>query len=477
MSERTVLVVDDERNMLLVMQMALEDAGYRVLTAERTEDALGLLRNPDLDVIVSDLKMPGMSGKDLVARAHRDRPDLPVIVATAYGSIRSAIECIQAGASDYLTKPFEPEQLQIAVERAVKLRDLLQENRQLQAAVSGAYRRRRLIGDSRAMQRLREQIDQVAPYKTNVLITGESGTGKEAVARSIHEAGPRAEHPWVAINCAAIPRDLMESELFGYVKGAFTGALQNRLGRLEQANGGTLFLDEISDLELGLQAKLLRVLQEREFSPVGSDAIRRVDVRIIAASNRDLRELVAADAFRADLLYRLDVYHIRVPPLRDRAEDIPQLANAFLADLRAEMDKPVTGFSDKALAALSDYHWPGNVRELRNAVERSLLSATGGVIRSGDLPDRVHRQRPSYSEGDEDDGDVPAAAPGLLLDELDDSGLDGWLADTERRMIVAALEQSAGVQVKAARLLGITERSLWHRLKKLDIRVDRSVRG
>jgi len=474
MSARTVLVVDDERNMLLVMQMALEEAGYRVLTAEGAEDALGLLRDPDLDVVVSDLKMPGMSGQELVARAHRDRPDLPVIVATAYGSIRSAIECIQAGASDYLTKPFEPEQLQIAVERAVHLHDLLRENRQLHAAVSGAYRRGRLVGDGPAMQRLREQIAQVAPYKTNVLITGESGTGKEAVARSIHEAGPRAEHPWVAINCAAIPRDLMESELFGYVKGAFTGALQNRLGRLEQANGGTLFLDEISDLELGLQAKLLRVLQEREFSPVGSDAVRRVDVRIIAASNRDLRELVAAESFRADLLYRLDVYHIRVPPLRDRAEDIPLLANAFLAELRAEMDKPVTGFSDKALAALRGYHWPGNVRELRNAVERSLLSAGGALIRSGDLPDRVHRPRPAAA-GDEDE-DAPAAGS-ALLDELDEAGLDGWLADAERGMIVAALERCGGVQAKAARLLGITERSLWHRLKKLDIRVDRSVRG
>lgn len=316
MTQRTVLLVDDERNMLLVMQMALEQAGYQILSAARAEEALDHLRNPDLDVIVTDLKMPGMGGQELVVRSHRDRPDVPVIVATAFGSIRSAIECIQAGASDYLTKPFEPEALQFAVDRAVQLRDLLQENRQLQAAVSGAYRHTRLVGDSQAMDHLREQIRQVAPYKTNVLISGESGTGKEAVARSIHESGPRAQRPWVAINCAAIPRELVESELFGYVKGAFTGAQQNRLGRLEQAHGGTLFLDEISDLELPLQAKLLRVLQEREFSPVGSDAIRRVDVRVIAASNRDLREAVTAGAFREDLLYRLDVFHIHVPPLR-----------------------------------------------------------------------------------------------------------------------------------------------------------------
>ena len=472
MSGRTVLVVDDERNMLLVMQMALEEVGYRVLVAERAEDAINLLRDPDLDVVVSDLKMPGMSGIELVTRSRRDRPDVPVIVATAYGSIRSAIDCIQAGASDYLTKPFEPEALQFAVERAVKLRDLLQENRQLQAAVIGSFRRGRLVGESPPMRRLREQISQVAPYKTNVLITGESGTGKEAVARSIHEAGPRAERPWVAINCAAIPRELMESELFGYVKGAFTGAQQNRLGRLEQANGGTLFLDEISDLELSLQAKLLRVLQEREFSPVGSDAIRRVDVRIIAASNRDLRELVAAEAFRADLLYRLDVYHIRVPPLRDRAADIPLLAQAFLGELRAEMDKPVTGFTEAALAALAGYHWPGNVRELRNAVERSLLSCSGDLIRAGDLPDRVHRPRREVA----DDGDAGTGTSGVLA-ELGENGLDGWLAGAERRLIVEALNQCDGVQAQAARVLGISERSLWHRLKKLDIRVDRSVRG
>ena len=472
MSERTVLLVDDERNMLLVMQMSLEEVGYRVLTAERAEDALSVLRNPELDVIVSDLKMPGMSGIELVNRSRQERPDVPVIVATAYGSIRSAIECVQAGASDYLTKPFEPEELQFAVERALRLRDLLRENRQLQAAVSDANRRRRLVGESPPMQKLREQIRKVAPYKTNVLISGESGTGKEAVARSIHEAGPRAEHPWVAINCAAIPQDLMESELFGYVKGAYTGAVQSRLGRLEQANGGTLFLDEISDLEIGLQAKLLRVLQEREFSPVGSDAIRRVDVRIIAASNRDLREQTRAGNFREDLLYRLDVYRIRVPPLRDRASDIPLLAETFLKEFRSEMDKPVAGFTDEALAALTGYDWPGNVRELRNAVERSLLSCSGNQILPGDLPDRVLR---SLRKGAAEN--TPDAEPsGGKLADLGESGLDGWLAEAERRLIVQALDQCNGVQVQAARMLGISERSLWHRLKKLDIQVNRSVR-
>ncbi len=461
--QRTVLVVDDERTMLMFAKVALEGAGYRVLTADSGEEAVPMLRDPDLDVVLSDLKMPGMSGEELLGRCRTECPDVPVIVATAYGSIRSAIDCIRSGASDYLTKPFEPEELEFAVQSAVRLRDLVRENRQLQAQVSGARARWRLIGDSPAMQTLHEEIHRVAPYRTNVLITGESGTGKEAVARNIHEQGTRADRPWVAINCSAIPRDLMESELFGYVRGAFTGAVQNRLGRMEQANGGTLFLDEIGDLDLPLQAKLLRVLQEREFSPVGSDAIRRVDVRIIAATNRDLHDMVRQGAFREDLLYRLDVYKIHVPPLRDRATDIPVLAKSFLAAFRAEMDKPVERFSDEAMTALCDYNWPGNVRELRNAVERSLLSCRGGVIEPQDLPDKVGRR---------DDG----GADGNGLDGFGDGGLTAWLEDAERRHIVAALERCNGVQVQAARLLGISERSLWHRLKKLNIRVRRAVR-
>jgi len=405
-----------------------------------------------------------MGGEAFIARCRRERPELPVIVVTAFGSIRSAIECIQAGAVDYLTKPFEPEDLQFAVQGALRLFDLMQENRQLQAVVKGNRPHRKLVGKSPAMQELREEIARVAPYKTNVLITGESGTGKESVARAIHESGPRAERPWVAINCSAIPRDLMESELFGYVRGAFTGAVQTRLGRLEQANGGTLFLDEVGDLDLPLQAKLLRVLEEREFSPVGSDLVRRVDLRVIAATHRDLDAMARRGEFREDLLYRLDVYKIMVSPLRERSGDIPLLADSFLQAFRAEMDKPVWRFSDEAMAALVGYNWPGNVRELRNAVERSLLSASGSVIELDDLPDKVSAREPS------------AGGDGGGLADVSAEGLDTWLAGTERRLIVAALKESGGVQVQAARLLGINERSLWHRLKKYDIRVGRAVR-
>jgi len=463
--QHTVLVVDDERNMLMVMEMALEEAGYRVLTAERAEEAIPLLRDPDIAVIFSDLKMPGMGGEAFIDHCRKERPDVPVIVVTAYGSIRSAIECLQAGAADYLTKPFEPEELQFAAQSALRLHDLIQENRQLQAAVQGAMPHRRLVGTSGPMRALRDEIARVAPYKTNVLVTGESGTGKESVARALHDGGPRAGRPWVAINCSAIPHDLMESELFGYVRGAFTGAVQNRLGRLEQANGGSLFLDEVGDLDLTLQAKLLRVLQEREFSPVGSDTVRRVDLRVIAATHRDLDAMVRRGEFREDLLYRLDVYKIKVPPLRERADDIPLLAQNFLEAFRAEMDKPVERFSDEALAALSAYDWPGNVRELRNAVERSLLSTRGEVIELRDLPDKVCAHEGGGGGGLNDLAEVTAR------------GLDGWLAATERRVIVEALEECEGVQVQAARLLGISERSLWHRVKKLDIKVGRRVRG
>lgn len=463
--QRSVLVVDDERNMLMVMELALTDAGYLVHTAERAEDALKIIDDPDLDVILSDLKMPGMGGDEFIRRSRQIRPDVPIIVVTAYGSIRSAIECIKAGASNYLTKPFEPEELQFSVENALRYRDLMRENQQLHAFVMSEQQNKRLLGEGDAMQNLRAQIQQVAPFKTNVLITGESGTGKEAVARTIHEQGPRADHPWVAINCSAIPRDLMESELFGYVKGAFTGALQNRLGRLEQANQGTLFLDEIGDLDMELQAKLLRVLQEREFSPVGSDAVRRVDVRIITATNRDLHELVKMNQFREDLLYRLDVYNINVPPLRERVEDIPLLTNAFLMEFRAEMGKPVNGVSDEALAAMSAYSWPGNVRELRNAIERSLLTCSDDTIKKEDLPDRIYTQQKVPTSS------VPAQA------ELGDSGLDEWLNEMEKRTILRALAESDGVQANAAKHLKISERSLWHRLKKYNIQVSRKVKG
>jgi DNA-binding NtrC family response regulator len=459
---RKVLVVEDEQNMQAVMRMILEGAGHEVLAADSGESALSYLKDPKLDVVLSDLKMPGMGGEAFIIRARQQRPDVPVIVVTAHGTIRSAVKSIHDGAADYLTKPFEPEQLEIAVHNALKLRDVLLENLQLKAAAAQP-RGRRIIGESEATQELLQEIERVAPYKTSVLISGESGTGKELVARTIHELSPRRDAPWVAINCSAIPRDLMESELFGYVKGAFTGATQNRAGRLEQAQGGTLFLDEIGDLDPSLQAKLLRVLQEREFSPVGSDQVRAVDVRFLAASNRDLKALAREGKFREDLLYRLDVYSIVVPPLRRRREDIALLAQVFLRELAVETDKAVAAITPAALELLERYSWPGNVRELRNTVERALLSCAGNQIDVGDLPQAVRSAV----------GSVNATAGSL--ERMGERNLDDWLADVERRAILEALGECDGVQVRAARRLGISERSLWHRIKKLNIQIARTV--
>ena len=458
--KRTVLVVDDEQNMQAVMRMVLEEAGHQVLLAASGEAALPHLQNHNLDVVLTDLKMPGMGGEEFVRRCRHERPDVPVIIVTAHGTIRSAVKSIRDGAADYLTKPFEPEQLEIAVHNSIKLRDILRENERLKATVSQSLSGRRLIGEGPAAQRLLEEIRRVAPYKTNVLITGESGTGKELVARTIHELSPRHDDPWVAINCSAIPHDLMESELFGYVKGAFTGATQNRTGRLEQAQGGTLFLDEIGDLDLGLQAKLLRVLQEREFSPVGSDRTRGVDVRFIAATNRDLRALVRQGQFREELFYRLDVYSIVAPPLRTRRDDIPLLAQTFLRELAAETDKKVTAFTPAALEILERYDWPGNIRELRNTVERSMVSCRGQAIDVEDLPGAIVA------------GGGPAGSvERFSLNKPGEKNLDHWLEEVERGAILEALSQCKGVQAHAARRLGISERSLWHRIKKLSIQI------
>ncbi len=459
--KRTVLVVDDEQNMQAVMRMVLEEAGYQVFAAETAEAALPYLQKPNLDVILTDLKMPGMGGEEFVRRCRRELPRVPIIIITAHGTIRSAVKSIHDGAADYLTKPFEPEQLEIAVHNAVKLRDILRENERLKAAV-GESRGRRLVGESPASQQLLDEIQRVAPYKTNVLISGESGTGKELVARMIHELSPRQNGPWVAINCSAIPRDLLESELFGYVKGAFTGASQNRSGRLEQAQGGTLFLDEIGELDPALQAKLLRVVQEREYSPLGSDEVRAVDVRFLAASNRDLKALVTQGKFREDLFYRLDVYSILVPPLRERREDVPLLAQTFLKELAAEMNKRVTGIAPGALEILMRYSWPGNIRELRNCLERAVLSCKGETVAAADLPQTLLTSQDAAT----------AKAPAW---DGNGSDLDEWLAEVERRAIQQALAQTNGVQAQAARLLGVSERSLWHRIKKLGIQINRVV--
>ena len=458
--KRRILVIDDEQNMRELMAIILGDAGYEVLTATNGEEGLAQIGNPQVDVVVTDLLLPGMDGEELLSRIRQERPEIPVVVVTAHGTISRAVQCIREGATDFITKPFEPEQLEIAVLNALKLRDVIRENNQLRTAVAQGEATRRLLGEGAAMRALHEEIRRVAPFKTNVLIVGESGTGKELIAREIHGLSPRRDKPWVAVNCAAIPHDLMESEMFGHVRGAFSGAVRSRAGRFEEAQGGTLFLDEIGDLDLGLQAKLLRVLQEREYSPVGSDEVYSLDVRVIAATHRDLRQLVAQGKFREDLLYRLEVYRIVAPPLRAHPEDIPMLVRAFLHDLGIETGKRGMTISDEAMAMLQQHAWAGNVRELRNAIERALLYCPGDRIDVTDFSLPATERAEQSVMG-------PVGFPnGMNLDE--------WLENSEKVAILNALSACGGVQSQAARLLQISERSLWHRLKKHGIIVRRS---
>lgn len=449
-----ILLVDDEPKMRDVLSVALEDLGYRTLMAENGVGALELLDQEDVDLVLSDLRMPGMGGRELLREIKRRKPTLPVVLMTAYSTVKDAVQAIKEGAFDYIGKPFEMEELEATLANALRLYDVLRDNQRLREELEKRYSFETLIGTSPAFRRVIEAVGEVCESKANVLLMGESGTGKEMVARAIHFNSPRKTHPFVAFNCAAIPEGLLESELFGHVKGAFTGAVANRIGRFAQADKGTLFLDEIGDMPTAVQAKILRVLQERSFEPLGGTQNRSVDVRIIAATNKDLREAVRQGQFREDLYYRLNVFPIHLPPLRDRPEDIALLARHFMRQVSAGIGKRVEGFSPAALKAMTAYFWPGNIRELQNCIERAIIIAHQPVVDAVDLPDYLFEERPDRSDAEE----IP-------------NNLDEALERGERRYILAALRKTNGVQVKAAELLGISERSLWHRIKKLDIHI------
>ncbi|HVI52381.1 MAG TPA: sigma-54 dependent transcriptional regulator [Candidatus Sulfotelmatobacter sp.] len=452
----TVLLVDDEPRLADVTAVALEQAGYRVLTAADGASALALLDGEQVSLVLTDLRMPGMSGRELMQEVKRLHPQLPVVVMTAYSSVKDAVQLIKEGAFDYVGKPFEIDDLEKTLKNALRLSDVLADNERLRGELEGRYRFEMLVGASPAFRGVIESIAEVCESRANVLLTGESGTGKELVARAIHYNSPRRDKPFVAINCAAIPEGLLESELFGHVKGAFTGAVADREGRFAQADGGTLFLDEIGDMPLPVQAKILRVLQERSFEPVGGAKTRQVDVRIVAATNKDLQAAVQTGTFRDDLYYRLNVFPIALPALRDRADDIPALAAHFLDTLGLGMGKRLDGFTQAALAAMAHYAWPGNIRELQNCVERGLIVAKGSMVDVGDLPRYLFAAQTVGSDG-----------PRFPMD------LDEELARFERETILAALNKADGVQVQAAQLLGINERSLWHRIKKYGIQITR----
>ena len=439
----TVLVVDDDERLRHALSLLLRTAGHEVVDVATVPAAERALRERDVDLVISDLRMPGGSGMDLLEIARRLEVDVPVILLTAYGSIENAVQAMQRGAVDYLQKPFDADEMRMRVDRALATRRYRVENEFLKEP--RAHDLDELVGVSGALQRIGELIRQVAPTDASVLISGETGTGKEVVARSIHRRSARQDRLLVPINLAAVPIELLESELFGHARGAFTGAVADRPGKLELADGGTLFLDEVGDAPLALQPKLLRVLQDGVVERVGSNRSRQVDVRVISATNRNLDGAVASGAFRSDLYYRLRVIEIQVPPLRERREDIRYLAAHFLRRFGQRRPAGSPGITQDALRLLEEYSWPGNIRELENVIERAVVLCRGDTIGR----ELLDLREPS--------GDVPARG-GLRLDEAVDR--------VEREMIQRALEESKQVKARAARLLGVSERSLWYKLKR-----------
>jgi len=446
------VIVDNEIRLAEVLAAALAHIGYRADAFESAKEALEAVDKETTDLVISDMRMPEMSGRELLHEIKKRSPDIPVIIMTAYTSVRDAVELVKEGAFDYVSKPFETDDIATAVARALKRSDVVRDNKRLRGELERRYRFDQLIGTSAAFRQVIDLITKVCESRATVLLTGESGTGKELVAKAIHFNSPRQDEPFVAVNCAALPEALLESELFGHAKGAFPGAVSSRTGRFKAADGGTMFLDEIADMPAATQAKIFRLLEERTFEPIGSTRSEQVDVRIIVATHKDLRQAVAAGNFREDLYYRLNVFPIAMPSLRERASDIPLLAAHFLNQLTNETGKRIVNFTPKAMALMTAYAWPGNIRELMNCIERAVIVCRGSTIDVPELPPYLF-----------DLGEKPVQAKTIPSD------LDAELRRMEREYILDALKQTDGIQIKAAELLGISERSLWYRLKKLKI--------
>lgn len=457
MTKQKILVVDDEKSMCDFLEIMLNKEGYEVTSTTSGEKALELLDNDLYNMVLTDVKMPGVDGFEVLRKTKEVSPDTVVIMITAYGSPEGAVTAIKEGAYDYITKPFRVEEVKLTIKKSLERSTLIQENIRLRQAVEDRYKFWNLIGKSPKMQRVYELVEKVSQTKANVLITGESGTGKELVAKAVHFNSARKDRSFVTLNCGAIPENLLESELFGHMKGSFTGAIANKRGLLEMAEGGTLFMDEIGELPLPLQVKLLRVIQEREFKRVGGIEDIKVDVRIISASNQDLQQKVAHSSFREDLFYRLNVIQIKIPPLRERKEDIPLLVNHFVRKYSADTGKEIEGISPEALELLLGYNFAGNVRELENIIERSITLETTPMI--ADRHIRSYLNERMISKG------IP---PTL---EIPEEGMDlnKVVEDLEKAFILKALEQTDGVKKKAAEILGMNFRAMRYKLAKYDL--------
>lgn len=448
-----ILVVDDDENLRWVLKTQLEDMGYTASTAEDGSHALLEIEKEPPALVLTDLKMPGLSGMELLAKIRSEYPDMPVILMTAFGTIQSAVQAMRAGAYDYLTKPIDYEELGLVVGRVLEHFRLVEEVRSLRASLDRKYGFENIIGHSEALLTVLDTAARAAQSESTILIHAETGTGKELLARAIHFNSRRREKPFVTINCGAIPRELLESELFGHVKGSFTGAVAHKTGKVEMADRGTLFLDEIGEMPAELQVKLLRLIQQGELEKVGATSPVKVDVRFVAATHRNLRAMIEDGAFREDLYYRLAVIPLELPPLRDRAEDIPELVEHFFLKIREKQGRQGLALPPALLPRFQDYRWPGNVRELENVIERIVVLAPGDEIRFADLPDFLRRERPAVD---------------MLQLELPPRGLS--LESVEKELLIRALDKYNGNQTHAAKYLDISRKALIYRMEKYGIR-------
>lgn len=454
MSKGRILVVDDEASARNALTEILSDEGYSVSAASDGFKALALAGEQAPEIVLTDVKMPGMDGLHLLEELRHRFPETAVVLMTAFGAVESAVRAMRHGAADYLVKPLNSDELLVVIERSLEQVRLRQEAARLRQQVSERYRFENIVGSSPQMQQLFKSVAQIAPSKATVLISGESGTGKELIAAAIHQHSGRAEQPFVKLHCAALAESLLESELFGHERGAFTGAERRRIGRFEQADGGTLFLDEIGEISPATQVKLLRVLQEHEFERVGGNQSVKVDVRVVAATNRDLKAMVAQGKFREDLYYRLNVIDLHLPPLRERSSDIGALAFHFLRKYASENGKALSEIDDAALSMLCRHLWPGNVRELENVIERAVVLASGKAIVAADLPRELQQTSPAGASSNAPSAVGRPAIPGASM------------ADLERFAILETLAHVGGSNAKAAEMLGISVRTIQYRLRE-----------